>query len=71
MIAEDGDIELNVGAEPVTLVVTNTGDRPVQVGSHVHFPRPTVRSASTGPPPMAAGSTFPPAPRCDSNRASR
>lgn len=39
VIAEDGDIELNVGAEPVTLVVTNTGDRPVQVGSHVHFPQ--------------------------------
>ena len=39
VIAEDGDIELNIGADPVRLVVTNTGDRPVQVGSHVHFPQ--------------------------------
>jgi urease subunit beta len=33
----DGDIELNVGRATVTLKVTNTGDRPVQVGSHYHF----------------------------------
>jgi urease subunit beta len=32
-----GDIELNVGRATVTLKVTNTGDRPVQVGSHYHF----------------------------------
>ena len=32
-----GDIELNVGRETVTVEVTNTGDRPVQVGSHYHF----------------------------------
>ena len=32
-----GDIELNKGRKPVTLQVTNTGDRPVQVGSHYHF----------------------------------
>jgi urease subunit beta len=32
-----GDIELNAGAEPLTLAVANTGDRPVQVGSHYHF----------------------------------
>lgn len=32
-----GDITLNEGAEPVTLHVENTGDRPVQVGSHYHF----------------------------------
>ena len=32
-----GEIELNAGRERVTLVVLNTGDRPVQVGSHVHF----------------------------------
>ncbi len=31
------DIELNVGASTVTLTVANTGDRPVQVGSHYHF----------------------------------
>jgi urease subunit beta len=33
----DGEIELNAGAEAVTLTVANTGDRPVQVGSHYHF----------------------------------
>lgn len=33
----DGEIELNAGAETVTLTVANTGDRPVQVGSHYHF----------------------------------
>lgn len=33
----DGDIELNPGVATVTLKVANTGDRPVQVGSHYHF----------------------------------
>ena len=33
----DGAIELNAGAEVLTLMVANTGDRPVQVGSHYHF----------------------------------
>ncbi len=33
----DGDITLNAGREAVTLAVSNTGDRPVQVGSHYHF----------------------------------
>ncbi len=32
-----GDIELNVGRRTVKLEVTNTGDRPCQVGSHYHF----------------------------------
>ena len=32
-----GDIELNAGRATITLKVTNTGDRPVQVGSHYHF----------------------------------
>jgi urease subunit beta len=32
-----GDIELNAGRETITLAVANTGDRPVQVGSHFHF----------------------------------
>ncbi len=34
---KDGDIELNAGREAVTLTVANTGDRPIQVGSHYHF----------------------------------
>ena len=32
-----GDIEINAGAHAVTLKVSNTGDRPIQVGSHYHF----------------------------------
>ena len=36
-ITADADIELNAGVETVTLTVANTGDRPVQVGSHYHF----------------------------------
>jgi urease subunit beta len=34
---QDGEIELNAGLETITLDVANTGDRPVQVGSHYHF----------------------------------
>ena len=37
IIAPDATIELNAGRRRVTLRVTNTGDRPVQVGSHYHF----------------------------------
>jgi urease subunit gamma/beta len=37
MVAEPGDIVMNVGRETVTLAVANTGDRPIQVGSHYHF----------------------------------
>jgi urease subunit beta len=37
VIAADGDLELNAGAPTVTLEVANTGDRPIQVGSHYHF----------------------------------
>ena len=34
---DDGDIELNQGREVISLSVANTGDRPIQVGSHYHF----------------------------------
>lgn len=37
LIAEPGDIALNAGRPTQNLTVTNTGDRPVQVGSHFHF----------------------------------
>jgi urease subunit beta len=37
VIPADGEIELNAGRETVTLSVANTGDRPIQVGSHYHF----------------------------------
>ena len=36
-ILADGDITLNAGAEAVRIMVANTGDRPIQVGSHYHF----------------------------------
>ncbi|MFT5559384.1 MAG: urease subunit beta [Psychromonas sp.] len=32
-----GDLQLNVGCEQLTVTVTNSGDRPIQVGSHYHF----------------------------------
>ncbi len=37
IITKPGDIELNKGRKTVTLTVANTGDRPIQVGSHYHF----------------------------------
>ena len=37
IIAADGEIELNAGQPTITLTIANTGDRPVQVGSHYHF----------------------------------
>ncbi len=37
IIPADGEIELNAGRATVTLTVANTGDRPIQVGSHYHF----------------------------------
>lgn len=37
ILACEGDIELNAGRETVTIKVSNTGDRPIQVGSHYHF----------------------------------
>ena len=37
IIPKDGDIELNKGLPTVTLKVANSGDRPIQVGSHYHF----------------------------------
>lgn len=33
----EGEIEINAGRPSLTLTVTNTGDRPIQVGSHYHF----------------------------------
>jgi urease subunit beta len=37
LFVKDGEIELNKGRKTVTLTVANTGDRPIQVGSHYHF----------------------------------
>ncbi len=37
VITAPGDIEINAGRSAITLTVANTGDRPIQVGSHYHF----------------------------------
>src|SRR5262245_11459914 len=37
LLVEPGELELNAGRPVLTLVVANTGDRPIQVGSHYHF----------------------------------
>jgi len=37
IVTLDGDLELNVGRRVTRLTVANTGDRPIQVGSHYHF----------------------------------
>ena len=37
VITVDGDIQLNEGRKTITIKVANTGDRPIQVGSHYHF----------------------------------
>ena len=37
ILTAEGDIELNAGQPRTTLTVANTGDRPIQVGSHYHF----------------------------------
>ena len=37
IITEDGDIELNSGKHVISISVSNSGDRPIQVGSHYHF----------------------------------
>jgi urease subunit beta len=37
IITPDGEIELNAGRPTVTLEIANTGDRPIQIGSHYHF----------------------------------
>ncbi|MGB0083747.1 MAG: urease subunit beta [Rhodomicrobiaceae bacterium] len=36
-IVQDGELELNAGRRAIAVQVANTGDRPVQVGSHYHF----------------------------------
>ena len=37
IVAGKGDVEINKGRATITVEVTNTGDRPIQVGSHYHF----------------------------------
>ena len=37
IITEEGDIELNSGKDVISIFVSNSGDRPIQIGSHYHF----------------------------------
>ena len=37
LVVASGEIEINAGRSTVTLKVSNTGDRPIQIGSHYHF----------------------------------
>lgn len=37
LITADGDIEINVGRSTISITVSNSGDRPIQIGSHYHF----------------------------------
>jgi len=37
LLTDDGDLTLNPGRRTITMVVENSGDRPIQVGSHYHF----------------------------------
>lgn len=67
----EGEITLNAGREAITLMVANTGDRPVQVGSHYHFAETNPgldfdRTAARG-----CGWTSPPAPPCALNPGRR
>ncbi len=71
VLAADGEIELNVGLETVTIEVSNTGDRPVQVGSHYHFAETNAGFPSIARAPMAAGWIFRPARPCGSSPARR
>ena len=43
LLIDDGAHALNTGRRTITLVVRNTGDRPIQVGSHSTLPKPTPR----------------------------
>ncbi|EXI91410.1 MAG: Urease subunit beta 1 [Candidatus Accumulibacter sp. BA-94] len=75
IVTADGDIELNAGRPTLTLTVANTGDRPIQVGSHYHFfeTNPALRfnraQARAGRRRGAIGSTFRRAQPCASSRA--
>jgi hypothetical protein len=64
IFAAPGEIVLNEEAEAITLNVTNTGDRPIQVGSHYHF-------ASIAPRRSGADSIFLPEQQSDLSRDNR
>jgi hypothetical protein len=55
LLTDGPDLELNPGRRTLTLVVENSGDRPIQVGSHYHFAETNARCASTATPRAACG----------------
>ena len=69
ILTMQGDIEINAGAMSLTLMVANTGDRPIQVGSHYTLPRPMRVCRLTAAPRVACGWISPPEPPCASSRA--
>ena len=69
MLAEPGEIVMNEGRETITLDVANTGDRPIQVGSHYHFFETNPALKFDRAKARASGSTFPPARRPASSPA--
>ncbi len=47
LLTDDGEHPLNTGRRTLTVLVQNTADRPIQVGSHTTLPKPTVRCVLT------------------------
>ena len=71
ILPASGEIELNAGQPTVAIDVANTGDRPVQVGSHYHFYETNPALSFDRNAPAACASTSPPAPPSASSRARR
>ena len=69
LITADGEHELNPGRRTLTLKVSNTGERPIQVGSHYHFAETNAALGFDREPRAACGSTSAAARRCASSRA--
>ena len=64
-----GEIELNKGRKTLTLTVSNSGDRPIQVGSHYHFFETNPALQFDRAKRAACASTLRREPRCASSRA--
>lgn len=68
---KDGDIELCEGRQRITIEVGNTGDRPIQIGSHYHFAETNPALDFDRAKAKATAWTSPPAPPSASNPAKR
>ena len=71
IIYGDGAIAINEGAQRLSMDVVNTGDRPVQVGSHVHFPQANAALEFDRADALVTASTFRQALLSASNPVSR